>query len=767
MSDNTRTKMKIIYPEETEKKAYAAVWDMLLLLLLQTGLLLFLSVFTERRAGELAVMFSTAVIVDLVFVLRFYLTKKDSSLLFFLLLLTGCFGAGIRRLYLGLFGLINYMLSWWNIKYEDAIALAMQQQITDRDIELFCLAVLVLATILFWQQLHKKSLIISGLLPLTCIVAGLVTDRFSAVGCAAFLTGFAGIWLSQIRTKASIRRLGWLLGVGVTVLVVSFITEDKPVTSVVWLKEQTVQATEDLMYGKDTLPEGDLEMADQLLDGDKEVLRVKTAQKKTLYLKGFVGSRYQDGKFTQLPKSAYKGERSGMLKWLADMSFIPQNQYASYAGLEADSQIRKNEISVHNTGADRYYVYMPYSAAALPLIGVKENRDTNYVSDMLTGSRQYRYTEWSDTRPGELLYAKNWLQSPYTEKQELYAEAENVYARFVYDNYLELRPQMEQLLDDIFYQDDFLSQDETVYDITQRIRDVLVQRASYIEKPEMPQGTDPVTWFLNKGHQGNAVLFASAAVLAYRAAGIPARYVEGYLVSQQMAEEAGDAEIVVTEQNAHAWVEVYLDGVGFVPIDVTPGFYYDTYTLLQMVKKPQNVSQTAGTEEDDSYGDQIENETDQGTVSDEQAGKKKPTEIVVAHILLIPLLFLCIIALGELYYLWSVCRIERKYEKFSPEEKTRFLIRAIDRLLQIYEINTSPGYRTEEADCILHEKWKLPEKSYRKVTEVIEKAVYGEEQLAPYERRMLKLFLEQLYEARKEMGLWGRMRMHYLPCHLR
>ena len=767
MSDNTRTKMKIIYPEETEKKAYAAVWDMLLLLLLQTGLLLFLSVFTERRAGELAVMFSTAVIVDLVFVLRFYLTKKDSSLLFFLLLLTGCFGAGIRRLYLGLFGLINYMLSWWNIKYEDAIALAMQQQITDRDIELFCLAVLVLATILFWQQLHKKSLIISGLLPLTCIVAGLVTDRFSAVGCAAFLTGFAGIWLSQIRTKASIRRLGWLLGVGVTVLVVSFITEDKPVTSVVWLKEQTVQATEDLMYGKDTLPEGDLEMADQLLDGDKEVLRVKTAQKKTLYLKGFVGSRYQDGKFTQLPKSAYKGERSGMLKWLADMSFIPQNQYASYAGLEADSQIRKNEISVHNTGADRYYVYMPYSAAALPLIGVKENRDTNYVSDMLTGSRQYRYTEWSDTRPGELLYAKNWLQSPYTEKQELYAEAENVYARFVYDNYLELRPQMEQLLDDIFYQDDFLSQDETVYDITKRIRDVLVQRASYIEKPEIPQGTDPVTWFLNKGHQGNAVLFASAAVLAYRAAGIPARYVEGYLVSQQMAEEAGDAEIVVTEQNAHAWVEVYLDGVGFVPIDVTPGFYYDTYTLLQMVKKPQNVSQTAGTEEDDSYGDQIENETDQGTVSDEQAGKKKPTEIVVAHILLIPLLFLCIIALGELYYLWSVCRIERKYEKFSPEEKTRFLIRAIDRLLQIYEINTSPGYRTEEADCILHEKWKLPEKSYRKVTEVIEKAVYGEEQLAPYERRMLKLFLEQLYEAQKEMGLWGRMRMHYLPCHLR
>lgn len=767
MSDNTRTKMKIIYQEETEKKAYAALWDMLLLLLLQTGLLLFLSVFTERQAGELAVLFLAAMAADLIFVLRFYLTQKDSSLFFFLLALIGCLAAGIRHLYLGFFGLINYMLSWWNIKYEDAIALAMQQQITDWDIDLFCLAVLIPATILFWQQLHKKSLIISGLLPLICMAAGLVVDRFSAVGCAAFLIGFVGIWLSQIRTKASNRRFGWLLSVGITVLAVSFIVGDQPVTSVMQAKERTMQAAEDLVYGKDTLPEGDLEMADQLLSGKKEVLRVKTAQKKTLYLKGFVGSRYQGGKFTQLPKSAYKGEQSGMLKWLADMSFIPQNQYASYVGLESDSQIRKNEVRVHNTGADRHYVYMPYSAAALPLIGVKENRDTNYVSDMLTGSRQYQYAEWSDTRPGELLYAKNWLQSPHTEKQELYAEAENVYARFVYDNYLELSPQMERLLDDIFYQDDFLSQDETVYDITQRIREVLTQRASYREKPEIPQGTDPVTWFLNKGHQGNAVLFASAAVLAYRAAGIPARYVEGYLVSQQMAEEAGDAEIVVTEQNAHAWVEVYLDGVGFVPIDVTPGFYYDTYTLLQMVQKPQNVSQTAGNEKDDSYGDQIDNMSDQGTASDEQRGTKKPTEIVVAHILLVPLLLLLIVTLGELYYLWCVCRIERNYKKLSPEAKTLFLIRTIDRILQIYEIDTRPGYRTEEADHILHEKWKLPEGSYCKVTEVIEKAVYGEEQLAPYERRMLTLFSEQLYEARREMGLWGRLRMHYLPCHIR
>ena len=34
-------------------------------------------------------------------------------------------------------------------------------------------------------------------------------------------------------------------------------------------------------------------------------------------------------------------------------------------------------------------------------------------------------------------------------------------------------------------------------------------------------------------------------------------------------------------------VEVYFDGMGWLPIDVTPGYYYDVYTLMNMVATPQ------------------------------------------------------------------------------------------------------------------------------------------------------------------------------------
>lgn len=70
-----------------------------------------------------------------------------------------------------------------------------------------------------------------------------------------------------------------------------------------------------------------------------------------------------------------------------------------------------------------------------------------------------------------------------------------------------------------------------------------------------------VTDFLMTEKKGYSVHYASAAVLMYRCFGIPARYVEGYLVTPEMAENAqDDGTIYVTGKEAHAWVEIYQDG---------------------------------------------------------------------------------------------------------------------------------------------------------------------------------------------------------------
>lgn len=87
----------------------------------------------------------------------------------------------------------------------------------------------------------------------------------------------------------------------------------------------------------------------------------------------------------------------------------------------------------------------------------------------------------------------------------------------------------------------------------------------YVEK--MPEEeTDFAVWFAESAGKGYCVHFATTAAVLLRAAGLPARYVTGYMVQTQAGVPAE-----VYGKDAHAWVECFLDGVGWVPVEATPG----------------------------------------------------------------------------------------------------------------------------------------------------------------------------------------------------
>lgn len=81
-------------------------------------------------------------------------------------------------------------------------------------------------------------------------------------------------------------------------------------------------------------------------------------------------------------------------------------------------------------------------------------------------------------------------------------------------------------------------------------------------------GTDPVGRFLFGDIKGYCVHFAHAAAYLFRSQGIPARVALGYAV-QTRTRGSGSA-ILITGNMAHAWPEIYVDGVGWVTFDVYP-----------------------------------------------------------------------------------------------------------------------------------------------------------------------------------------------------
>ena len=88
----------------------------------------------------------------------------------------------------------------------------------------------------------------------------------------------------------------------------------------------------------------------------------------------------------------------------------------------------------------------------------------------------------------------------------------------------------------------------------------------------IPDGEDGVLYFLTKSKEGVCGHFASAATLIYRVLGVPARYTVGYYVKT----DGGLAQTEFYSKDAHAWVEIYKDSVGWIPVEVTSSAVADS-----------------------------------------------------------------------------------------------------------------------------------------------------------------------------------------------
>ena len=135
------------------------------------------------------------------------------------------------------------------------------------------------------------------------------------------------------------------------------------------------------------------------------------------------------------------------------------------------------------------------------------------------------------------------------------------YDRYVYDHYLQIPEALQEPLQEII-DNAGLSAVSAQEAAAMWVREL----GTYdLDTPAVPAGEDFVLYFLTQSQRGYCVHFASATVLLMRALGIPARYVTGYAVSGA----AGETQLV-TEDSAHAWVEYYVSGKGWLPVDPTP-----------------------------------------------------------------------------------------------------------------------------------------------------------------------------------------------------
>ncbi len=134
---------------------------------------------------------------------------------------------------------------------------------------------------------------------------------------------------------------------------------------------------------------------------------------------------------------------------------------------------------------------------------------------------------------------------------------------------------------------------DTPEEVAESIRKYFDENIPYTLRPgATPWRQDFVNYFLTENQKGYCAHFASAGTLILREMGIPARYCEGYAVSFNQVTDRGElledssydnyysgynplgetapVRVDATDADAHAWIEMYVEGKGWVIVELTP-----------------------------------------------------------------------------------------------------------------------------------------------------------------------------------------------------
>ena len=196
------------------------------------------------------------------------------------------------------------------------------------------------------------------------------------------------------------------------------------------------------------------------------------------------------------------------------------------------------------------------------------------VNDLWNRVKEDFYTEDGEPLPSKDIelwtIPQDLLECLDAEQQKL-ARTTEAYNKFVYEHYTQLPEDLRNTLIQFLEEQGIITNapSSSLFSqllLSQQIANILAARCTYtLTPPSLPSGRDFVEYFLFESHQGYCVHFATAAVALFRAVGLPARYAEGYAVPS-----GEEGWVDVPDYNAHAWVEIYLGGTGWIPVEVTP-----------------------------------------------------------------------------------------------------------------------------------------------------------------------------------------------------
>lgn len=507
---------------------------------------------------------------------------------------------------------------------------------------------------------------------------------------------------------------------------------------------------------EELLPEGDLSEPVTKTESTDTILSVTADTAQTLYLRGFVGDTYENETWTALDAET-AAEEKDLFYWLHQSGFYPQSQLASAARLMGNYQ--SGSVSVQNLTGCSLYRYEP--CTILPeRAGLAKNRiqPSAVETSGLRGERGYSYEVVSDAQTllPELL---DFLQNDTSDGVKSYLQMESAYREFVYSYALtvsaEFRAQLGAVLDsccESYGPADSLTKEQA-------------QTAALAFLELCFDGSGNIALPLADTADGTTYQYATVAALALRYYGIPARYVEGYTV------KAAEKEPVnVDASAAGAWVEVYQDGVGWLPLALTPGLEDLSAEQTESGIKPvgagkegtgdgPRVTEGQELEQDDAEPDNSEDNTPDGGQRTGLLHKPAFWTILVAALLLL--------LLAAVFIRHAVI-LKKRNEAFTQEDQSAAaacLFTDCAALLAAMGLKRGTGSMLELCGDMKERFGEEATSRLRDMTMLNARALFSAKALTNEERTSMEQFHASVLDLLKTHTNWPRkLRLKWLDC---
>ena len=397
-----------------------------------------------------------------------------------------------------------------------------------------------------------------------------------------------------------------------------------------------------------TLPEGDFSGYRKKERKAQQALAVTMENPQQLYLRGFTGAVFTGDTWEALDTQALVKNKE-LLYWLNLNAF---DQNAQFDAAAAYARLQQSTVTIQNIGACSFYRYVPFSIGKGTWADA-ENLNTDGVYG--DGERSYVYSVTAGTS-GQIMEVLTHLQTSEDPAVLQYRKAESGYRQFINHYYLQVPTDVKELLQE---QWDGIA---AMYGSSNNLTLQQAQECTliFLSRCFPEEGTPEDMELPLEMAEGTTFQYATVAAMTLRYFGIPARYAEGFVISQEMAEKFDSGETMTVDSScAKAWVEVYQDGIGWIPMDLTPG-------IGEILEDPESNDPNKN---DSSNKDTTEKKDEEEEEEPQEDDQPEPLGGSMVMVILKTILWGLLIALAVLLVVFLILWIRRKILLGKKEKK--------------------------------------------------------------------------------------------------